>query len=228
MTQKSQSISTSNPLEKPNDTLAICALDDDKKDQNSLYLTADNFIVIRNNSRIDFTINELNVVRITKVKLLFYVIVGGIIAPMSLLAISERLLETSLLLIIFIAAMGILLYGLNGSFALKVFAKSHTQVIPLTTTLPNDAIHNFVNFVNYVVPQLQMGKDTVQFYAVRNSVDDPYQLQPAMQGAGTGFQEIVKINLLKLTTSVELQVAGDHVGMVIPYINKQAILEHVK
>jgi hypothetical protein len=225
MSQKSQSISTSNPLEKPNEVLAMCDLDEQGKDQNSLFLTVDNFIVVRNNSRIDFTINELNTVSITKVKLLFYVIVGGIIAPMSLLAISERLLETSLLLITFIAAMGILLYGLNGSFALKVFTKSHTQVIPLTTSLPSSAIHNFVNFLNYVVHQLQAGNDTVLFYAVRNSVDGPFQLQPVVKGAGTGYNEIIKINLLKLTTSVELNATNDHLGMTVPYVNKQAILE---
>ncbi len=221
MTKKALSTSTANPLVKENEVLAICYFNSDDDDQNRCILTKEELIIYRNSKEFRVMNSDLTSLSIGKSKHLFYVIIGGIIAPLSLLAIYDHLFSTSLLLIIALSAIGLFYYGLSGTDALLIKNKKNDYLIQLDNV--NEGLSNFMIFVNAIAPQLN--NPLVVYYAIRTK-ELKYQLfTPEEFNKTDPPDDFVIIDFLKLKKEITIKPVSNGFGLFVSEINEDSIIK---
>ena len=114
--------------------LFLCLLNG-KNDQ--LILTHDKLIVIfKGKSQVFYRSNILKLI-LTKKKLIVPLIIGGIGASLSIIAMSMGWYYRQLNLVIVFLFLGVLYYGFTGKDALELFEKGHSNIFLLKKTLPS-------------------------------------------------------------------------------------------
>ncbi|MEQ6118215.1 DUF952 domain-containing protein [Reichenbachiella sp. MALMAid0571] len=130
--------------------LFLCLLNS-KNDQ--LILTHDKLIVIfKGKSQVFYRSNILKLI-LTRKKLIVPLVIGGIGASMSVIAMSMGWYYRQLNLIIIFLFLGILYYGITGKDALELFEKGHSTIFLLNKTLPS--IQKFLSVFNSSQAHLQ-------------------------------------------------------------------------
>ena len=130
--------------------LFLCLLDN-KNDQ--LILTHDKLIVIFNGKSQVFYRSSILKLILTKKKLIIPLLIGGIGASMSIIAMSMGWYYRQLNLMIIFLFLGILYYGITGKDALELFEKGHSTIFLLNKTLPS--IQKFLSVFNSSQAHLQ-------------------------------------------------------------------------
>jgi len=224
MSHKNQSISTANPLEKENEVWAICYLNNDEDTENRCILTQQELLIYRNAKEFRIQTSDLISISIGRSKHLFFVILGGILAPLSLLGIYENILSTNLLLILSVLALGLFYHGITGSEAVILKSGKFEEIIPLEKAY--SSLADFVGFVQMVLPQLHRNPNTILFYA-RKISENPseYQLFAPEAIDKDDIKHGIIVDFLKLTNSVYVKHGEQKSGLFISKINKESILK---
>ena len=224
MTHNKHSISTANPLEKENEIWAFCYLNNDEDTKNRCTLTQQELIIQRNGKDFRVPNNELKAVSLGRSKHLLFIILGGVIAPLSLLGIYENVFSTSLLLILFVLSIGLFYHGINGSEAIILKTKKFEEIIPIEKVYRSLA--DFVGFVQMVLPQLRTNSSYIVFYAERISEDpSEYQLFAPEEVYKNEHNKGIMVDFLKLNHSVYAKHTKEKSGLFVSKINNDSILK---
>ncbi len=233
-------ITISNPLDKENEAWAVCYLSREGDAKNKCTLTRDEFLITRKARLYHYPVSQIQTVYLEKRKLLLPVIVGGILSPLSLLAIYENMFPPGILLPLFFAGLFMLYYGWSGAMALIIQTSARVYYI----FMPNDTDHltRFIAFSNTLIKSFNETTGEFYFYVLlsdknhRNISDLPedreeyilYTQKEIMDYAFSANSDdtvVLTIVPLKLSNQVKQRIFQDKIRFVTKSINKSCILK---
>lgn len=233
-------INISNPLDKENEVWAVCYIGRKGDAENKCTLTRDELMITRKARLYCYPVNHIKSVYLEKRKLLLPIIVGGILSPLTLLAIYENMFSPGILLLLFFAGLFILYYGWSGTMALIIQTADRAHYIFIT----NDTEHltRFIAFSNTLIKSFNETTGEFYFYILRpdkNNQNIPdftedrdehilYTRKEILDQPISAFTDdtvVLTITPLKLVNMVKLKKISDKVRFVTKSVNKSCILK---
>lgn len=217
MTNKNRSISVSNPFEVANTIIAECGLTTPHNPRRKMVVTRNELKIIMDTSSHPFRHADLRDIRLIHSKLLFFVISGGILVPLSLLGIFEQVMSTGLLLLLCLGGLAMLYHGLNGTPGLRIWSNSFFQTIPLASLTPALNVVPFLRFYKELHPQLAGDNGRLTLFA--RKVENGY-----IMTSKRASKEDHVVDLLKINQPVHFISEEGLEGLFVASLNPTAIL----
>jgi hypothetical protein len=242
--QSFQNISLANPFSKENKTWAVCYLGKEGDENNMITLDKEKLSVIKNGKRNEFDISDMLQASAGHKRLLLPLILGGIISPLSLIAIYENTFSPFLLLAVFFAGLFLLYLGITGSEVLIVYFSKGKEEHVFLRSIPEN-VSRFLFFLNMFIShdrgspdgpifyhQYVLGEDgkIPDFSRVKDGEEAYILLTPEELNKyvshNSSNSKILKINPSKLSAPVRLKNFEDGTArFTIEAINPESILE---
>jgi len=131
--------------------IAIYYLLEEGDDRNCCWLTQEHFFVQQSGKLRRFDLERVQYLAIEQRRWWFPVVAGGILAPLSLLAILLNLYNPWWLISLLVGSMLLWYWGATKHEVLAIHQPHHRQDIALTMVTPN--LRAFINFVNRFLRQ---------------------------------------------------------------------------
>ncbi|WKN41610.1 DUF952 domain-containing protein [Tunicatimonas pelagia] len=204
-----------------NSLIAICYLLQENDEQNRLWLTEEHFYVQVRGKLRRFDIERIQRVAIENRRWWFPVVAGGILAPLSLLAILLNLYNPWWLISLLVGSMLLWYWGATQHQVLAIHQHHHRQDIALTLVSQN--LREFIKFTNRFLrqglPTLYVKEDPKAWQEAQQTgyyapdilqkqgfipayTEEQWKNQPS-QG-----EDWLMVNSLRLTSSVRYEAEG--------------------
>ncbi|MEM9671581.1 MAG: DUF952 domain-containing protein [Bacteroidota bacterium] len=213
--------------------IAIYYLLEEGDDRNRCWLTQEYFFVQQRGKLRRFDLRRIQYLAVEQRRWWFPVVAGGILAPLSLLAILLNLYNPWWLISLLVGSMLLWYWGATRHEVLSIHQSHHRQDIALTIVTPN--LRAFVNFVNrflrqgllplYVKAEPQAWQEAQQSGSYRPAVlreNGFITAYSAEQAKSSGIW--LSIDPLKVTTPIRYENEGDQ---LVPRIYGSIPLEAI-
>lgn len=150
------SMETLLPQESP---IAICFFGNDQDTNNQCLLTENHLSLIRKGKIATFPLDDIHHISFTKRKLMLPLLTGGFFAPLSFIAISEKIFNPWGILIWLLLNLLLIYYGWTGYNAFTVNFNGFHRDFPIKTKTAN--LKAFAVFVNNYLAKKKVKTDEV-------------------------------------------------------------------
>ena len=235
-----KNVTLANPFDPENEIWAICYPGNDKDEKNVLKLHKNLLLVIKNGHIRKFKTSEISDIKISKKRLLLPLILGGIVAPFSFVAIYENLFSPILLLTSFCIGIFLLYAGWTGTNVIIFQDQDGKEEYLHFRSLPGQVI-KFIDFLKLLTSS-KIKNTSMEFYHILS--ENPQENIPDLSKSGERDyvlltareleyhssktkppQYVIRINPLKLTHPVRLKKFPDGSSFfTVKSINPESIL----
>ena len=125
---------------------AIAYLERDKDEKNKIMLGEQHIFVIKKNKEHSFKIDNVKELGYTHRKLLLPIVLGGVSASLSIVALFENLYAPLFIMLIFVSGIFLLYLGILGE--LDFFVKTNSSPAYFSVSQKSDNLKAFINFIN--------------------------------------------------------------------------------
>ena len=218
----------------PNNTIAYCPIKSDNDSNNVCYLTDDSFIIIINGKSNSYLLSNILSLSFKQKKMLFPIVVGGIIGSFFLIALFNFNINIWIALSLVVIGYGMLYYGFQGSptITITTSVKEYDHFLQSV----KKPLRLFINFIsNEVITTnsselvffLPLDQSLWEQYVLNGivKINDKTYLQSKSQITLKPNQVLLKITVSKLNIRVSVDILNEEIH---PFITNNINLEAVE
>lgn len=218
-----QNITIANPFKEENNIWAVCYFGREGDKKNMLTLDKDKISIVKNGKKDDYDITDMQQASKGHKRLLLPLIIGGVVSPLSIIAIYENTLSPFILLAVLFAGLMLLYIGQTGSEVLIFQHSKGKEEYVFLKSIP-DHVVKFLFFLNMFLAQKWENQKGPLFYHQFDSEEngDSPNFSKA-KGTGDGYilltqeefkkaalsadsdQKFISIDPLKLSAPIRLK-----------------------
>jgi hypothetical protein len=150
--QSFQNITIANPFRKENKTWAVCYFGKEGDEKNMLTLDKKNLSIVKNGKRDDYDISDMQQASKGHKRLLLPLILGGVVSPLSIIAIYDNTFSPFILLGVLFVGLLLLYIGQTGSDVLIFNHSRGKEEYVFLRSIP-DNVDKFLFFLNMFLSQ---------------------------------------------------------------------------
>jgi len=158
-----QNITIANPFKKDNKTWAVCYFGKEGDLNNMLTLDKEKLSIVKNGKRDDFDITDMQQASKGHKRLLLPLILGGIVSPLSIIAIYDNSFSPFILLAVLFVGLLLLYIGQTGSDVLIFQHSKGKEEYVFLRSIP-DNVDKFLFFLNMFLSQKWENQNGPVFY----------------------------------------------------------------
>ena len=161
--QSFQNITIANPFRKENKTWAVCYFGKKGDEKNMLILDKEKLSLVKNGKRDDYDISDMQQASKGHKRLLLPLILGGVVSPLSIIAIYDNSFSPFILLAVLFIGLLLLYIGQTGSDVLIFHHSRGKEEYVFLRSIP-DNVDKFLFFLNMFLSQKWENQQGPVFY----------------------------------------------------------------